>query len=100
MATPSNTDLDTDSAGENPLSFENALGELEAIVAAMEAGQMPLQEALDAYKRGSALLRQCQATLSAADQQLRILDGDVLREFDPGPDVPGADARSDGKQEG
>jgi hypothetical protein len=39
--------------------------------------------ALDAYKRGVELLRQCQATLSAAEQQIRILEGDELREFDP-----------------
>ncbi len=43
---------------------------------------MPLQDALDAYKRGVALLRQCQATLTAAEQQIRILDADGLREFD------------------
>jgi len=62
-------------------SFEAALGELETIVAAMEAGQMPLQEALDAYKRGTVLLRQCQDTLSAAEAQIRVLDGDSLRDF-------------------
>ena len=100
MATPSNTVLDTDTAGESSLSFENALGELEAIVAAMEAGQMPLQEALDAYQRGSALLRQCQATLNAAEQQIRILDGDRLRDFDAPQEVPSGSRGIDGKQEG
>jgi exonuclease VII small subunit len=35
-------------------------------------------------------LRQCQATLNAAEQQIRILDGDRLRDFD---------AELDGKQE-
>ncbi len=64
-------------------SFERALAELESIVAAMEAGQMPLQESLDAYKRGVELLRQCRATLDAAEQQIRILESDELRDFDP-----------------
>lgn len=60
-------------------SFESSLSELEGIIAAMEVGQMPLQEALDAYKRGISLLRQCQETLNAAEQQIRILEGDNLR---------------------
>lgn len=45
---------------------------------------MPLQDALDAYKRGTALLRQCQDTLAAAEEQIRILDGDSLRSFASG----------------
>lgn len=98
MATLPNTAPDTDSASASP-SFESALSELEGIVAAMEAGQMPLQEALDAYKRGAALLRQCQATLAAAEQQIRILDADGLRDFDAVQLAPG-DAGTDGKQEG
>ena len=83
MATMPNTPSDLDSTNANPPSFENALGELEGIVVAMEAGQMPLQEALDAYQRGVALLRQCQDTLTAAEQQIRVLDGNELRDFDP-----------------
>ncbi len=66
----------------SPPTFEAALGELEGIVAAMEAGQMPLQDALDAYKRGTVLLRQCQDTLTAAEEQIRVLDGDSLRPLD------------------
>lgn len=54
--------------------FEDSLGELERIVAAIEDGQMPLQDALDAYQRGMTLLRQCHDTLSAAEQQIRTLD--------------------------
>ena len=82
MATTSNPVPDSDPASATSPSFEAALGELEGIAAAMEAGKMPLQDALDAYKRGVALLRQCQATLTAAEQQIRILDADGLREFD------------------
>jgi exodeoxyribonuclease VII small subunit len=98
MATISNTVPDSDPASATAPSFEAALGELEGIVAAMEAGKMPLQDALDAYKRGVALLRQCQATLTAAEQQIRILDADGLREFDaPQGIAPGG--LGDGKQE-
>jgi exodeoxyribonuclease VII small subunit len=99
MATISNTVPDADPASANAPSFEAALGELEGIVAAMEAGKMPLQDALDAYKRGVALLRQCQATLTAAEQQIRILDADGLREFDalPGGD-PGRSGSGGGQE--
>jgi exodeoxyribonuclease VII small subunit len=86
MATLPNTVPETDSASAPAPSFESALSELEAIVAAMEAGQMPLQDALDAYKRGVVLLRHCQEALSAADQQIRILDANGLRDFDPETD--------------
>jgi exodeoxyribonuclease VII small subunit len=82
MATIQNTAPNIESANPADPSFENALSELEGIVAAMEAGQMPLQDALDAYKRGAELLRQCQETLTAAEQQIRILDANGLRDFD------------------
>jgi exodeoxyribonuclease VII small subunit len=99
MATISNTAPDTDPASATTPSFEAALGELEGIVAAMEAGKMPLQDALDAYKRGVALLRQCQATLTAAEQQIRILDADGLRDFDASREVSLGGAGSDDGQE-
>lgn len=65
-----------------PVSFETALRELETIVQAMEAGNAPLEESLAAYERGVVLLRQCQETLSAAEQKIRILEDGTLREFD------------------
>jgi len=68
-------------------SFETALAELEGIVNSMEAGQMPLQASLDAYQQGVALLRQCQETLSAAEQQIGILDANGLQPFDPEADA-------------
>ncbi|MCK9990386.1 MAG: exodeoxyribonuclease VII small subunit [Rugosibacter sp.] len=69
---------------ESP-SFEESLRELETIISAMEVGQMPLQEALDTYKRGISLLHQCQDTLSSAEQQIRILEANTLRPFTADP---------------
>ncbi len=65
-----------------PESFESALAELEATVARMEAGQLGLQESLAAYKRGAQLLRYCQSALQDAEQQIKILEGGVLQNFD------------------
>jgi len=56
-----------------PTNFEAALAELEAIIRQMESQQMPLQDSLTAFKRGTALLQQCQQTLADAEQQVRIL---------------------------
>jgi exodeoxyribonuclease VII small subunit len=64
-----------------PASFEAALSELEKIVAAMEAGQMPLEQSLAAYRRGAELLKFCQAALQDAQQQVKVLEDGILRDF-------------------
>ncbi len=66
---------------QNNPTFETALAELETIVAGMEAGQMPLEQSLAAYKRGAELLKFCQAALQDAQQQVKVLEGDVLKNF-------------------
>ena len=69
---------------ESPPSFEAALAELEALVAQMESGELPLAESLAAYKRGAALLAHCQATLKEAQQQVEVLERGVLQPFAAG----------------
>ncbi len=67
-----------------PVSFEAALAELEAIVREMEAGQLPLEQSLAAFERGTALLKHCQAALGAAEQKLQILEAGQLADFPAG----------------
>jgi len=62
-------------------TFESALAELEKIVAGMEAGQMPLEQSLAAYRRGAELLKFCQSALQDAQQQIKILEDNVLKNF-------------------
>jgi exodeoxyribonuclease VII small subunit len=69
-----------------PQSFEAALAELEALVATMESGQLPLKESLAAYQRGAALLAYCQDALKDAQQQVEILEKGVLKTFRPESD--------------
>lgn len=64
-----------------PQSFETALAELERIVDGMEAGELPLEQSLAAYKRGAELLKFCQSALAEAQQQVKILEDDVLKNF-------------------
>ena len=66
---------------QDPATFESALIELEKIVASMEAGQMPLEQSLAAYKRGAELLKFCQAALQDAQQQVKVLEENVLKSF-------------------
>ena len=61
------------------LSFEKALAELEKIVARMESGELSLEQALATHKRGLELARYCQQQLEAAQQQVKVLEGDVLK---------------------
>ncbi len=68
---------------DTPTSFESALSELEAIVARMEGGQLPLKESLAAYERGARLLQYCQVALRDAQQQVEILEKGVLKGFAP-----------------
>ena len=68
---------------ESPASFEAALAELEALVATMESGQLPLKESLAAYQRGAQLLAFCQDALKDAQQQVEVLEKGVLKTFRP-----------------
>ena len=70
---------------KSPQNFEAALAELDSIVGSMESGQMPLEASLAAYRRGTELLKYCQAALDDAQQQVKVLEGHILR------DLPGAD---------
>lgn len=56
------------------LRYEAALQELEALVARMDSGQMPLDELLGSYQRGAALLKICRDKLAAVEQQIKRLD--------------------------
>jgi exodeoxyribonuclease VII small subunit len=63
-------------------SYEQALGELERLVASMEAGQLPLDQLLDSYKRGAELLGFCRERLQAVEQQVKLLEGGELKSWE------------------
>ena len=64
-----------------PKDYESALAELDAIVAEMESGQLPLEASLTAYKRGAELLQYCRQQLSDAEQQVKVLENGALLPF-------------------
>jgi exodeoxyribonuclease VII small subunit len=55
------------------LSFEEALNLLEGVVAAVESGSLPLDQAIGSYERGTQLVQHLRALLSGAEEKLRVL---------------------------
>lgn len=78
-----NTDTDgdvrTDAGAGLPQDFETALAQLESLVARMESGTLPLDESLTVYEQGVELARICQRRLDHAEQQVKVLQGNLLR---------------------
>jgi exodeoxyribonuclease VII small subunit len=66
-----------------PASYEEALSELDGLVASMEAGQLPLDGMLESYRRGSELLAFCRARLEAVEQQVKVLEDGQLKPWNP-----------------
>ncbi|HZL06261.1 MAG TPA: exodeoxyribonuclease VII small subunit [Coriobacteriia bacterium] len=59
------------------LTFGSALAELEQIVRSLESGQLELEESLEQYERGVALLNACQRKLDGAQQRITMLVGEL-----------------------
>jgi exodeoxyribonuclease VII small subunit len=55
------------------LSFEAALKELETIVAQLESGETPLEQAIALYERGNALRARCAERLDAAQARIEAI---------------------------
>ncbi len=70
------------SASDQPSpSFEDAMAELEQLVAKMESGELPLEASVAAYQRGSELVKYCAAQLERVEKQVKVLEGDMLKPF-------------------
>jgi exodeoxyribonuclease VII small subunit len=70
------------SAAADPASFEHAMAELEALVQKMESGDLSLEQSLSAYQRGAVLVAFCRNSLVKVQQQVKILEGDLLKPFE------------------
>lgn len=57
-------------------TFATAMTELEDVVRKLEQGDVPLEEAIDLYKKGMELSKLCHDTLQNAEQQLISLVGE------------------------
>ena len=65
------------------LTYEKALEEFETIVAALESGEHPLDEALALFERGQALYQRCTELLDQAELKVQQLTEDgELKDFE------------------
>jgi exodeoxyribonuclease VII small subunit len=82
------------------LTFGTALNELDEIVAALEGGQLELEDSLSRYERGVSLLRALQSKLADAQQKVTMLIGELESEAgtEVAPDGPAATSM-DGAEE-
>ncbi len=55
---------------DDALDLESALSRLEALVDALEAGELPLEQSLSRFENGVALVRRCQRLLTLAEQRV------------------------------
>lgn len=56
------------------LTFEEAIGLLTEIVEKIETGQVPLQESLQQYEKGMALIGQCRRILEDAEKRIAEIE--------------------------
>jgi exodeoxyribonuclease VII small subunit len=68
-----------------PRSFEEALAELEKILADLEAGEVGLEESLSRYERGTFLIQHCRTVLGAAEKQIELLVKNEQGHLEPEP---------------
>lgn len=66
-----------------PASYEAALEALETLVARLESGQLPLDQLLTGYQRGAELLTFCRDKLQAVENQIKVLEGNELKPWNP-----------------
>ena len=60
-------------AAKKKLTFEERLQQVEALIAKMESGEMPLEEAMQQYEAGLNALNDLEKELTAAQQRLTVL---------------------------
>ena len=65
------------SVSREEVGLEEALSELERIVAELEGGKMSLERSLELYERGVSLVRLCNLKLDGAQRRIECLTGEV-----------------------
>ncbi|MAD28599.1 MAG: exodeoxyribonuclease VII small subunit [Woeseiaceae bacterium] len=65
---------------EKNINLEQSLKDLESLVAELETGELPLEEAMKKFENGIKLTRACQTALKEAEQKVEILLNDSKTE--------------------
>tara|TARA_S200000501_G_C20807390_1_gene736799 strand:+ start:50 stop:301 length:252 start_codon:yes stop_codon:yes gene_type:complete len=64
------------------VTFEEAMAELESIVHKMETGNLPLEDSVTAYQRGTELVKYCALQLENIENQVKIIESEMLKSFE------------------
>lgn len=56
------------------VSYEDAAAQLDALLAELESGQLPLDQLLARYQRGAELLAFCRGRLAIVEEQVKLLE--------------------------
>ena len=65
--------MSDDKPKQDPKTFEQALADLEAIVAEVEAGKVGLEESIAKYEQGMKLVKHCRTILDAAEKRIETI---------------------------
>ena len=68
-------------AEQTDMPFEEAVQKLEAIVDAMESGELPLETLMAKFEEGTRLAKICQAKLSQAEVKVQQLEKNAAGEL-------------------
>ena len=76
---------------QEPKRFDQGMEELERIVQRLEAGELPLEDALAAFESGIGLVRMLNQRLTEAETRIEMLIRDAdgqprLRPLEPEPE--------------
>ena len=81
MAKTSKTSKTSEPSIED-LTYEEALTELEVIVESLEGEQNPLEDSMNLFERGQALVTHCSALLESAQLKVQKLAGESISPFE------------------
>lgn len=75
----------TNTSEDSPVaaSYGEAVQQLEQLIAGLESGQLPLEDLLAHYQRGTELLSYCRDRLQAVEDQVRLLENGVAKPWTP-----------------
>jgi len=82
--------------GTRKLTFEEALQQLETIAERIEQGKIGLEESIDQYERGMALVKQCRDILAKAELKIEQLQQRADGAVETAPFAPPEDAKDGG----
>lgn len=76
------------------LSFEESIKRLKTIVDQIEQGEISLQDSLEQYEQGMALIKQCRTILQTAEKRIEKLSKQQSTDPEPPQGEPDADTEA------